>query len=151
MILVYPQNADWDYIAQLTGDKSWRAEKMRAYFERLEHCAHRPFYRWLAKLGINPTRHGWRGWLVDGSAVDIRLLANQALARTHRRCWKAFKEDGQQPERIRWLLESGLDPNDWRLVRDNSTGIRYLPLTTHGHARTAQRTGVGYCAAFPDG
>ena len=37
MILVYPHNADWDYIADLTGDSSWGASKMRTYFERLEN------------------------------------------------------------------------------------------------------------------
>jgi choline dehydrogenase-like flavoprotein len=63
MIFVYPQNADWDDIARLTGDRSWSASSMRRYFERLENCRHRPIYRWLARLGFNPTRHGWRGWL----------------------------------------------------------------------------------------
>ena len=29
MILVYPHNADWNQIADLTGDPSWRAERMR--------------------------------------------------------------------------------------------------------------------------
>ena len=42
MILVYPHNADWDHIAELTGDSSWRAANMRRYFERLEDCRHRP-------------------------------------------------------------------------------------------------------------
>ena len=42
MILVYPHNADWNQLADLTGDASWRAEKMRSYFERLERCEHRP-------------------------------------------------------------------------------------------------------------
>ena len=42
MILVYPHNADWNQLADLTGDPSWRAEHMRAYFERLERCEHRP-------------------------------------------------------------------------------------------------------------
>src|SRR5512145_1891999 len=45
MILIYPHNADWDYIADLTGDDSWRASRMRQYFERLENCRHRPVYR----------------------------------------------------------------------------------------------------------
>ena len=64
MILVYPHNADWDHIAELTGDSSWRAANMRRYFERLEDCRHRPLYRWLRKLlAINPTRHGFAGWL----------------------------------------------------------------------------------------
>ena len=34
MIFVYPQNQDWDDIASLTGDSSWRAGNMRRYFER---------------------------------------------------------------------------------------------------------------------
>jgi choline dehydrogenase len=143
MILVYPQNADWDFIADLTGDASWRAEKMRSYFQRLERCRHRPFYRWLARLGINPTRHGWRGWLSTERALPLALLENEALTKTIVDAGReAFEEDGQQIERIRWLFESGLDPNDWRLVRDNSTGIRYLPLTTRRHTRTSARERV---------
>ncbi len=64
MILAYPHNADWDYIADLTGDRSWRASQMRRYFERLEDCRHRPIFRWLKKLSrFNPTRHGFSGWL----------------------------------------------------------------------------------------
>ncbi len=59
MILVYPHNADWDHIAELTGDPSWRAANMRRYFERLEDCRHRPIYRWLRKLlAINPSGQG---------------------------------------------------------------------------------------------
>ena len=55
MILVYPHNPDWDDIAQLTGDSSWRADNMRRYFERLEDCRHRPLKRWIAGLtGFNP-------------------------------------------------------------------------------------------------
>src|SRR5262245_57484580 len=38
MILLYPHEADWDGIAALTGDASWRADRMRAYFQRLENC-----------------------------------------------------------------------------------------------------------------
>src|SRR5947199_5665249 len=64
MILVYPHNADWDGIAELTGDPSWGASHMRTYFERLESCHHRFFlYRWLSRFGINLTRHGFDGWL----------------------------------------------------------------------------------------
>ena len=37
MITVLPQDSDWNYIAQITGDASWNAEKMNSYFERLEN------------------------------------------------------------------------------------------------------------------
>lgn len=143
MILVYPHNADWDGIADLTGDASWRASNMRRYFERLERCKHRFWYRLLGALGINPTRHGWAGWLDTERALPRELLRNRALAETlAQTAIEAFREDGHQVNRIRWFLESGLDPNDWRLVRDNSSGIRYLPLTTRNHQRIGSRERV---------
>src|SRR5215471_12287483 len=48
MIFVYPHNADWNYIADLTGDQSWRPEKMRSYFQKLENCGHRPLQRFFS-------------------------------------------------------------------------------------------------------
>jgi choline dehydrogenase len=152
MILVYPQNADWDYIAELTGDESWRADKMRTLFERLERCRHRPLYRFLARFGYNPTHHGWRGWLSTERVLPISLLKNKTLRETIvDEGLKAFEEDGEQAARINWFFESGLDPNDWRLVSDYSTGIRYLPLTTHRHRRTSARERVlDVARRFPD-
>ena len=143
MILVYPHNADWDFIRDLTGDPSWAAPRMRAYFERLERCRHRLLDRWLARVGFNPARHGWRGWLTTEKAVPLALMANVPLFDTvTSAALEAFAEDGQQANRVRWFLESGLDPNDWRLVESNATGIRYLPLTTRGHARIGSRERV---------
>jgi choline dehydrogenase len=155
MILVYPHNADWDHIADLTGDASWRPGKMRACFERLERCRHRPLARWLARLGYNPSRHGWKGWLLTEKSIPVAML-EQLNERPLREsiadaAWEAFREDGHQIERVRWFFESGLDPNDWRLVRDNSIGIRYLPLTTHNHARTGARERVlDVARRYPD-
>ena len=42
MITVVPQDDDWNSIADLTGDPSWRADRMRSYFERLENCRYVP-------------------------------------------------------------------------------------------------------------
>ena len=140
MMLVYPHNADWDFIRDLTGDASWDASRMRTYFERLERCQHRPLLRWLARLGFNPARHGWRGWLSTQKAMPLGMLQSLRLDETIRdAACETFAEDGQQASRIGWFLESGLDPNDWRLVRANATGTRYAPLTTCGHARTGSR------------
>jgi choline dehydrogenase len=143
MILVYPHNADWDLIADLTGDRSWEAARMRRYFERLERCTHRPAYRALAFLGVNPTRHGWRGWLASEAAIPMNLLRSKTLDQCILdAAVAAFREDGEPVRHIRWFFESGLDPNDWRLVRANATGIRYLPLTTLRHARRGSRERV---------
>ena len=35
-----------------------------------------------------------------------------------------------------------MDPNDWRLVKNNSIGLRYVPLTTSNHARIGTRERV---------
>jgi choline dehydrogenase len=45
MIMVYPHNEDWNNIAEIAGDPSWNADRMRRYFQRLENCHQRPFYR----------------------------------------------------------------------------------------------------------
>jgi choline dehydrogenase-like flavoprotein len=140
MILVYPHDADWDGIAALTGDSSWNSGNMRKYFERLENCHHRWPYRWLSKLGINPIRHGFKGWLHTEKAIPMVSLGNRDLLETIFECAvAAIKDIGHVVERARWLAESQLDPNDWRTVQENSFGIRYTPLTTRNHARTGSR------------
>jgi choline dehydrogenase len=140
MILIYPHDADWDELARLTGDPSWGAERMRAYFERLEDCRHRPPYRWLSWLGWNPTRHGWKGWLQSERAIPEAALGDLPLMRVILDCVAESLECVGRPlARLRWLFQGQLDPNDWRLVRENAVGARYLPLTTRNHARTGTR------------
>ncbi len=77
MITVYPHNADWDEVADITGDQSWRADNMRLYFERMENCKHRPVYRLLSKLGINPSRHGWGGWFQEAPRSHVLVPDRQ--------------------------------------------------------------------------
>ena len=135
MIFVYPHDSDWQHIAEITGDRSWAPDKMRRYLQKLEDCRHRPLYRALSKFGINPSRHGWNGWLSTERALPLAVLLDKPLAETLiGSALRAFEEDGHQAERIRWALESGLDPNDWRLERANSFGLHYTPLTTRNHA-----------------
>ena len=152
MILVYPHNADWDEIAALTGDATWKADHMRRYFERIEDCHHRPLHRLLAKLGINLTRHGWKGWLSTEKAIPLSVVRDRVFAEIlAESALEVFCEDGHQAERIRWFFQSGLDPNDWRLVQKNSIGVRYLPLTTRGHRRNGARERVlDVARRFPD-
>ena len=143
MIMVYPHDADWDGIAKLTGDDSWNAGTMRRYFQRLERCRHRPLSRVLSWFGINPTRHGFKGWLQTEKAIPMVSLGNRDLIETIVECaTEALKEIGHLAERARWLAESQLDPNDWRTVKENSFGMRYTPLTTRDHARTGSRERV---------
>ncbi|CAN5643115.1 choline dehydrogenase [soil metagenome] len=143
MIFVYPHDADWNHIRDLTGDESWSATRMRSLFERLENCHHRPLHRLLSMLGINRTRHGFKGWLHTEKAIPMLSAKNLDLFRVIGECAAEASFDiGHEKDRLRWLVESHLDPNDWRTVKDNSVGLRYLPLTTRDHARIGSRERV---------
>ncbi len=141
MITVYPHNADWDHIAELTGDRSWRARNMRRYFQRLENCRHRWPYRLLYRLtGWNPTKHGFSGWLSVEKAVPLAVLADHDLIKIVLKAVKrTFKELVGPLRRLKWALQSQGDPNDWRLVKDNAIGVHYAPIHTHKHARNGTR------------
>ncbi len=140
-IMVYPHNADWDYVADLTGDPSWRAKNMRRYFERMENCHHRWPYRLLYRLtGWNPTRHGFSGWLSTEKAIPLAALKDNELVDIIKKsAWTAFWNLAGLWRRIFWFLKGLGDPNDWRLVKKNSFGIRYPPLSTRKHARNGTR------------
>ena len=152
MIFVYPHNADWDDIARLTGDASWSSANMRTYFERLENCRHRPVQRWLSTLGLNLTRHGWKGWLPTEKMIPRAVIGDRHLTRVIiESAFEAFMADGHRMERARWFLQSLFDPNDWRLVQGDATGVRYLPMTTDGHRRTGARERVlDVARRYPD-
>ena len=134
MILVYPHNTDWEHIADMTGDGSWRADAMRGYFERLEDCRYR------RQGARNSARHGFDGWLTTETALpkdalkDVDLVKMLITASNN-----AIEEIGQRWQQAGWTLESGGDPNDWRLVEDNAVGVRYVPLTTRDHIRVGTR------------
>jgi choline dehydrogenase len=143
MITVYPHNKDWDDLADLTGDPSWKAKNMRKYFERMENCHYRRFpWRWMYKLfGCNPTRHGYGGWLSTEIAVPVKALKKyKRLVQVIVKSAKAAAKTAEMPlKRFWWFLLGRLDPNDWRLVQDNAVGIRLPPLATFRRRRNGTR------------
>lgn len=141
MITVYPHNDDWDYVAKLTGDSSWNAKNMRRYFQKLENCQHRPVRRFFAKLfGWNPTRHGFNGWLQTEAAIPVSAIGDRDLVESITLSAKTAFEKLKMPlQRKQWQLKGWGDPNDWRLVQDNSWGLRYPPLATRNHQRMGTR------------
>jgi len=141
MIMVYPHNKDWDDVAELTGDPSWKAEKMRKYFERMENCRYRGFWRFLNLFGFNPSRHGFKGWVDTEVSIPVKdLKKDLALVRAIRKAARvALTEVVGKWKRIKWFLQGLADHNDWRLVKDDSFGIRYAPLSTRNHRRRGTR------------
>ncbi|HVY15499.1 MAG TPA: GMC oxidoreductase [Rhodopila sp.] len=141
MIVVRPNNADWNHIWQVTGDASWRASNMQRYFRRLERCRYRFLHRWLATLfGWNPTGHGWRGWLTTERAVPLRAILDWRLRRA---LWRALLSvAGMLPNAIvdwGWFTSSDGDPNDQRRVDAEAPMVCVTPLSSACHVRTGPR------------
>lgn len=53
-VTILPNNDDWDNIAEITGDESWKSSNMRKYFEKLEAVRYLP---------NSVSGHGFSGWL----------------------------------------------------------------------------------------
>lgn len=65
LIAVYPDKSDFDEIAELTGDESWRSDNIRQYFAKMERNNYLP---------LDGPGHGKTGWLQTSFApLDIAL------------------------------------------------------------------------------
>ena len=134
MITVVPHDSDWDYIAEVTGDGSWRASNMRQYFQRLERCAYIPSPP--AEAG-----HGFSGWLTVSNVDPAMAIGDMQIARTvidaalqaARGGWSSFFR------RIFRFLETGDDPNDGRNRAANEGVTTTIPLATSGGRRNGTR------------
>ena len=137
MILVAPNNSDWDQIADLTGDPSWRAAEMWRYFQRIEDCRHRPLSRLRHLFGLDRSRHGWSGWLPTEKPAPAEAIADEQVRRVIARSVSNALNELGAPSLAR--LEALFDPNDWRVVERDEVGARYAPITTDKHQRTGTR------------
>jgi len=144
MIFSYPANSDWQGIADLTGDKSWRPKKMRRYFQRLEDCRYRCIQRLLWKLlRLNPSRHGYRGWLANEEADPSLLFEDQTLYRLIRNAaLRNLLKSRYVLHRIWTFIRTFGDPNDWGAVSAGNDGLRQTPLNTKGGRRVGSRERV---------
>ena len=142
MIFVTPDDSDWNGIAALTGDNSWRAANMRRYRRKVENCGHRPFWRWLSQFGIDPTGHGWAGWLRTEHAMPEEAFADDELRRlVINSAWATAEAESNPLRSLIGLMRREADPNDQRTARRGFEGIAYTPLATanHGRVGTYQR------------
>jgi choline dehydrogenase-like flavoprotein len=137
LIFVCPSPTDWDQIADLTGDPSWRAPAMWKYFQRIENCRHRPLERALHRLGLDPSRHGWSGWLPTEKAKPDEAIADSQVRRVIAESIGSTLKEFGMPSLAR--LEGLGDPNDVRIVERDEVGARYTPLTSDRHGRVGSR------------
>ena len=157
MILMAPPDSDWNAIADLTADPSWRAESMRRYFRRLENCRYRPLWRFIARITggrVNPTGHGWDGWLDVEIPTPVEAFGDRplvkailgaiaadlgptgfSLARFGAAIARLIERNG------RFLIGEG-DPNDRRLQGRLAEGLTLAPLATRRCRRRGARERV---------
>jgi len=137
MIFVAPSPSDWNYIADLTGDPTWRAPAMWKYFQKVEDCRHRPLERFLHVFGLDPTHHGWDGWLRTEKPAPHEAIADAKVRRVIARSIANALEETGRPSASR--IEAFLDPNDLRIVERDEAGARYVPLSTEDARRVGSR------------
>jgi choline dehydrogenase-like flavoprotein len=138
MIFMLAHDSDWNHTAKLTGDDSWSARRMRRHARRLEACHHRPLWRVLRRLGLDPTGHGWDGWLRTEQPKELEALGDAALVRMIGETALGFARRLNWTSISRWL-HSAADPNarPWRAR--SFEGLCYTPLSTAAHQRTGAR------------
>lgn len=132
MITAYPNNADWDHIADLTGDDSWSAERMRPFFERMERW-HDP----AAEPGtpVDPeSGHGTSGWLGTTRAAPAvggrEPMFLDVIATMEQATEDLFP--GQD-------MPAPADPNDRRSVDHRREGMIFVPVAVSDGARNGAR------------
>ncbi|KAK5659848.1 hypothetical protein OQA88_13311 [Cercophora sp. LCS_1] len=112
-VSVLPPGSDWDFIASLTGDQSWRANKMRQIFERIEKNLYLP---------PGTPGHGFNGYLKingnDGSIWDN----NPELVETLK---PMVASVGDNPAQILPMFTRDLNNNSPN--RDTTQGLFGLP------------------------
>lgn len=139
MITVCPHNSDWDAIADLTGDESWRAGHMRMCFERLERWREPRAAEPTAPPVLDPARHGYHGWLgttrADPDVGGREPLFLEIIDAMEQAC------EEQLPTRADGL-ELPYDPNDWRFVQGRSEGMTFVPVAVDNGQRNGSRERV---------
>ena len=159
MITIAGPDADWDELADLLGDDSWRGASMRAYFQRIEDNGYLPpprrgpqdlfgkvrrylsnSFRWL--LGFPPDstsgQHGFGGWL-GTSVADISLgLSDKQLVKMLKAALRQSKREGLDRawtlvrRFLKGQVTQSLDPNHRWTQANSPEGVVLIPLAVYG-------------------
>lgn len=159
MITVAPNDKEWNDIADLTGDNSWRADHMRGYFARLERNQYIAAYDsalskllgWLYEiwrrlvLFVDPRAaldhggHGFKGW-APTNFIDPFLIFR--IAKTDMRFFRVISRAALAvlhgnnrlvatiKQVLRFQTVPAIDFNDINTRRANPDGVFLIPIGT---------------------
>jgi choline dehydrogenase-like flavoprotein len=165
MITMCGPSVDWDEIAKITKDDSWSGERMRTYFEHLEHCDYMPqsnrkrapllekvWDEFKGIFGIVPSansgRHGFDGWLHTAVAdpklgmKDDQLVGEILSALLATLIDQGVGAIGTIQSFLMDLFGDKVlarfDPNDWETMKRRPEGVMLIPIAV----RDGQRNGA---------
>lgn len=168
MIIIRPNDTDWDDIALFTSDDSWRSDNMQGYFPKIEQCLYYTVYKGFfgsilggilrlvqkvatlinPRLYLDPNGHGFKGWQPT-SFIDPLVIAG--IARGDRTflglifdvVWSALAAPGQRSIFKRALAHlqviQFLDPNVRAKDIDTRARLSLISIGTDGKARFGLR------------
>src|SRR5439155_25583939 len=159
MITIAPNDKDWNDIADLTGDNSWRADNMRGYFARFERCQYIDAYdRFLNNLlgviyrlwrrlvllfdpraVLDRGGHAFKGWapttFIDPFLIFRIAKGDMRLLRVIVRAALAVLHGNNRviaaiKEVLRFRAVPAIDFNDLNTRRAQPEGVFLIPIGT---------------------
>lgn len=124
LVTILPQENDWNYIASITGDDSWSADKMVEYYKKLEKCHYLPG-------GLDTTSHGYDGWLQTQTTPPILIVEDRKVLSLVLAAATTMGQSllGKLVNTVTGLLEILVeDVNSDLTTRDSGDNIYQIPL-----------------------
>jgi choline dehydrogenase len=128
MVTVYPHESDFEYLATLTGDRSWSPDNMRQYFKRMENN------NYLLPLAKG---HGYDGWLGTETAPLSIVLEDPELLSLLLGGAFSLGNVTNTVFNLGTLLAG--DANADSRFRDTHPGYYQIPISSDGNARNGPR------------
>lgn len=128
LVAIYPHRSDFDYIASLTGDDSWKHDNMRKYFIRMED----------KNYGLPlDSGHGHSGWLsTEVTSLGLALQDPQLLSILTGGALASGKLLPIVGDLVSLLAG---DANADTEARDKTNSYYEVPLSSKGGARVGSR------------
>ncbi len=166
MITIAGPDSDWDDLASALGDPSWSGERMRYYFQQMEHNDYWPApnysrdepvretWRYVKNslrfvVGYRPDstggKHGFSGWLhTSFTDLSIGLADKQLVKMIAAALWESKKAGLDNAWSLvrtffKGRVTQSLDPNHVETQANSPEGVVLIPLAVHGGSTTVHQ------------
>ncbi|KAK7421136.1 hypothetical protein QQZ08_010066 [Neonectria magnoliae] len=124
MNFALPPDSDWDYIAELTGDESWSAVKMRQHYIEVENCTYVP---------KGTPGHGFKGFVSSNQNNISYITDRPGVVEVLQHAFRATEGiEAEDAEAVGDLMQRDLNRDD---PDRYAPGLYQLPLHIDGQKR----------------